>query len=65
MTQTFNVGSRSLFVTVTAWVFIVLGLLASASALVQNAVVSSLPGQIALSGKIGRASCRERVWYYV
>ena len=50
MTQTFNVGSRSLFVTITAWVFIVLALLASASAVVQNAVVSSLPGQIALSG---------------
>jgi hypothetical protein len=50
MTQTFNVGSRSLFVTITAWVFIALGLLASASALVQNAVVLSLSGQIALSG---------------
>jgi hypothetical protein len=50
MVQTFNVGSRSLFVTVTAWVFIVLGLLASASALVQNATALSLPGQIALAG---------------
>jgi len=50
MTQTFSVGSRSLFVTITAWVFIVLALLASASAVVQTAVVSSLPGQIALSG---------------
>ncbi len=50
MTQTFNVGSRSRFVTVTAWVFIVLGLLTSASALVQNAAVTSLPGQIALAG---------------
>lgn len=45
MPQTFNVGSRSLFVTATAWVFIVLALLASASALVQNATVASLlPG---------------------
>jgi hypothetical protein len=50
MTQTFNVGSRSLFVTITAWVFMVLALLASASAVVQTAEVSSLPGQIALSG---------------
>lgn len=50
MTQTFNVGARSRFVTVTAWVFIVLGLLASVSALVQNATASSLPGQIALAG---------------
>jgi len=45
MPQTFNVGSRSLFVTATAWVFIVLALLASVSALVQNATVASLlPG---------------------
>jgi hypothetical protein len=49
LTQTFNVGGRSLFVTVTAWVFIVLGLLASVSALVQNATASSLPGQVALT----------------
>jgi hypothetical protein len=45
MPQTFNVGSRSLFVSVTAWVFMVLGALASVSALVQNAAVASLlPG---------------------
>jgi hypothetical protein len=45
MPQTFNVGSRSLFVSVTAWVFIVLGGLASVSALVQNAAIASLlPG---------------------
>jgi hypothetical protein len=45
MTQTYNVGSRSLFVTATAWVFIVLAALTSASALVQNAAVASLlPG---------------------
>jgi hypothetical protein len=45
MPQTYNVGARSLFVTATAWVFILLGALASASALVQNAAVASLmPG---------------------
>lgn len=45
MPQTFTVGSRSLFVTLTAWVFIVLAALTSASALVQNAAVASLmPG---------------------
>ena len=45
MPQTFNVGSRSLFVTVTAWVFIVLAALASVSALLQKAEVASfLPG---------------------
>jgi hypothetical protein len=50
MPQTFNVGSRSLFVTVTAWLFIVLGLLSSASALVQSAEVASLSTTLALAG---------------
>lgn len=45
MPQTYSVGARSLFVTATAWVFIVLAALASVSALVQNAAVASLmPG---------------------
>ena len=45
MPQTFNVGSRSLFVSVTAWVFIVLGAAASALALIQGAATASLlPG---------------------
>ena len=45
MPQTYSVGARSLFVTFTAWVFIVLAALTSASALVQNAAVASLmPG---------------------
>jgi hypothetical protein len=45
MPQTFNVGYRSLFVTLTAWVFIVLAALATASAVIQNAAVASiLPG---------------------
>ena len=45
MPQTYTVGARSLFVTTTAWVFIMLAALASASALVQNAAVASLmPG---------------------
>jgi hypothetical protein len=45
MPQTFNVGARSLFVSVTAWVFIVLGAAASALALVQGAATASLvPG---------------------
>ncbi len=42
MPQTFNVGSRSLFVTTVAWIFIVLSVLAVASAVVQNATVASL-----------------------
>lgn len=45
MPQTYTVGSRSLFVTATAWVFIILAALTSVSALVQNAAVASLmPG---------------------
>jgi hypothetical protein len=45
MPYTINVGARSLFVTATAWVFIVLGLLASGATLIQNAHVASLmPG---------------------
>ena len=45
MPQTFNVGSRSLFVTLTAWLFLVLGAMASVSALLQNAMLASwLPG---------------------
>lgn len=50
MPQTYNVGARSLFVTATAWVFIVLAALASVSALVQNAAVASLmPGWMSAS----------------
>ena len=45
MPQTYTVGARSLFVTLTAWAFIILAALTSASALVQNAAVASLmPG---------------------
>jgi hypothetical protein len=42
MTHTLNVGARSRFVTVTAWVFIVLAALASGWALLQQASVVSL-----------------------
>ena len=42
MPQTYNVGAPSLFVTATAWVFIVLAFLTSLSAVVQNAAVVSL-----------------------
>jgi len=42
MPQTFNVGARSLFVSVTAWVAIMLSALVSVSALVQNALVASV-----------------------
>lgn len=42
MPQTFYVGSRSPFVTFVAWAFIVLAVLASASAMVQAAQVDSV-----------------------
>ena len=45
MPQTFNVGSRSLFVSVTAWVFIVFGIAASALSVIQGAATAALlPG---------------------
>lgn len=45
MPQTFNVGSRSLFVSVTAWVFILFGLTACALSVIQGASIASLlPG---------------------
>jgi hypothetical protein len=49
MPQTFNVGSRSLFVSITAWVFIVLGAAASALTLIQGAATASLLPGFALS----------------
>lgn len=43
MPHTIYLGTRSLFVSTTAWTFIVLGLLASTSALLQHAQLASLP----------------------
>jgi hypothetical protein len=52
MPLTYSVGARSLFVNTTAWIFIMLGILASAAALVQNAAVSSvLPGLQSITGR--------------
>jgi hypothetical protein len=45
MPHTIYVGSRSLFVTATAWAFIVIASLASVTALVQNAAVASFMPQ--------------------
>jgi len=42
MPQTFNVGSRSLFVTITAWIFIVVAGMTTLSAVVQNAAAGSI-----------------------
>ncbi len=52
MTNTINVGARSLFVTVTAWAFIALGLIAAASALVQNATTASLLPGLTVAGAV-------------
>jgi hypothetical protein len=49
MPQTYTVGARSLFVTTTAWLFIVLAALASVAALVQNAGVASLMPSLQVS----------------
>jgi predicted Rdx family selenoprotein len=53
MPITIAVGARSLFVTATAWVFIMLGVMASLSALVQNAMLASLLPVPANSGVMG------------
>ncbi len=53
MPTTITVGSRSLFVTATAWVFILLGVMTSLSALVQNAMLASLLPAPAVSGVVG------------
>src|SRR3990167_3257007 len=50
MTQTYSVGYRSRFVTSIAWVFIVLGLVASVSALVRHAGLAAFPERIARGG---------------
>jgi hypothetical protein len=52
MPQTFNVGARSLFVTVTAWAFIVLAALASVSAVLQNAAVASFVPGLSVVGNV-------------
>lgn len=53
MPITIAVGARSLFVTATAWVFILLGMMASMSALVQNAMLASLLPLPVNSGVMG------------
>lgn len=52
MPQTYNVGSRSLFVTITAWVFMLLAALASVSALLQNAAVASFMPALTVVGSV-------------
>jgi len=49
MPTTITVGARSLFVTATAWVFILLGVMSCLSALVQNAMLASLLPELSSS----------------
>jgi hypothetical protein len=51
MPQTFNVGSRSIFVTITAWLFIMLAVLASVYVVVPGADLASL-----LAARVGLPS---------
>ncbi|HET7792207.1 MAG TPA: hypothetical protein VFL64_02375 [Rhizobacter sp.] len=53
MPTTIAVGARSLFVTATAWAFIALGMLASLSMLVRNAMLASLLPEATSTGVIG------------
>ena len=48
MPQTFNVGSRSRFVTCIAWLFVVLGAFACAWATIQNATQSSWVAELGI-----------------
>lgn len=50
MPQTLNVGSRSVFVTTVAWVFIALAIAAVVSAVVRNAAADSLLVALPASG---------------
>lgn len=52
MTQTYNVGARSLFVTLTAWAFIVLAALATVSAGLQQASAASMGANSQLAGLV-------------
>jgi len=56
MPQTFNVGSRSLFVTVTAWVFILLGVCAALSALTHASALAALLPRTHLPGDAPQAT---------
>lgn len=56
MPTTIAVGSRSYFVTATAWLFILLGLAASVSAVVQNAMLGSWLPSSAVNGVTGLTS---------
>lgn len=53
MPITIAVGARSLFVTATAWAFILLGVVASLSSLMQNAMLGSLPVPVPSGGVVG------------
>jgi hypothetical protein len=47
MPQTYTVGARSLFVTLTAWLFIALGACTALTAAAQNALLAALlPGEL-------------------
>lgn len=52
MPQTLNVGARSRFVTITAWVFIVIAALACLSALVRNASAGSVLADLQAAGPL-------------
>lgn len=53
MPITIAVGARSLFVTATAWAFILLGMVASLSSLMQNAMLVAMPVPVPSGGVVG------------
>ena len=53
MPITIAIGARSLFVTATAWAFILLGMVASLSSLMQNAMLVAMPVPVSSGGVVG------------
>lgn len=64
MPQTFNVGSRSRFVTFVAWLFVFLGAFACEWAVIQNATHASWATQLAGEKGLTGLLCRYLPWVF-
>ena len=64
MPQTYNVGSRSRFVTFVAWLFVLLGAFACEWAVIQNATHASWATQLAGEKGLTGLLCRYLPWVF-
>ena len=64
MPQTYNVGSRSRFVTFVAWLFVFLGAFACEWAVIQNATHASWATQLAGEKGLTGLLCRYLPWVF-